>query len=172
MIDERLLLASALVHARPGGQLSAVDATGREVVVGRHPSADVDPCRWRTKLVDSLRGRCAPVFDGLTLAGLGGSLEPTDVGAFIDRNDLAQRWFAVRLSPCAVVDTLRSVVLEGLPQEAVMATVRPDPELGVTVVGTGVDSLHLLAELDRLAVDVAGALVVAELCATLPLGGS
>ncbi|MEM9465450.1 MAG: hypothetical protein AAGA90_08740 [Actinomycetota bacterium] len=172
MIDERLLLASALVHARPGGHLTAIDGHGRTAMIGRHPSADVDPCRWRATLIDVIEGRISHLLDGLELESIGGSLESSDSGGFVDRMEPGRRWFAVHLPPCLVVDTLRAVELGELPDDAVTATVRPDPELGVTVVGIGVDAPCMADGLERLALDVASALAVAELCATLPISGA
>ncbi|MEM9200680.1 MAG: hypothetical protein AAGC53_03430 [Actinomycetota bacterium] len=169
MTDERLLLATALVHALPGAQLTAVDNLGRRIVVGEHPSCDVDSCRWRSTLVASLEGRVRHVADGMQFDTVGGSLEPAATGGFIDRNTPEKRWFAALLPPCVAVDTLRNVELGMLPEEAVSATVRPDPELGVTIVGVSIDAPCMIEQLDQLGGDVAAALAVAELCTGLPV---
>ncbi|MEO0493544.1 MAG: hypothetical protein AAF081_09025 [Actinomycetota bacterium] len=169
MIDERLELATALVHAVPGGALVAHDDAGRTLTVGRHPSADVDPCRWRAVVADHVSGRVQSVFGSLALAELGGSLMRAPSGGFIDRSAPERHWFAVKLPPCLVVQTLRDVDLNGLPEEAVSASVRPDPELGVTVVGVGIDAPCMVDALDSLAADVGSALAVAELCASIPI---
>ncbi|MEM8708310.1 MAG: hypothetical protein AAGE98_17735 [Actinomycetota bacterium] len=168
-MDERLQLATALVHTLPNAALVAADADGRSVTVGRHPSADVDPCRWRSVVADSVTGRVASGLDHLTLAEVGGSLERSPSGAIIDRTDPSRQWFAVKLPPCVAVDVLRSIDLKGLPEEAVTASVRPDPELGVTVIGVGIDAPCMIDALDELAADVGAALAVAELCASLPV---
>ncbi|MEM8709129.1 MAG: hypothetical protein AAGE98_21895 [Actinomycetota bacterium] len=169
MSGDRLRLATALVHTLPGAALVAVGRDGRTLTVGRHPSADVDPCRWRSVVVGDAGGRVSGLLDGLELSELGGSLETSAGGAVVDRTAPERRWFAVALPPCIVVDVLRGVDLRGLPEEAVTATLRPDPELGVTVVGVGIDAPYPDAALDELATDVAAALAVAELCAALPV---
>jgi hypothetical protein len=169
MIDDRLLLASALVHARPGARLSAVDAEGRRLVVGGHPSADIDPCRWRAMLIAAIDGGGSSLPDGLRLDGLDGSLMPAAGAGVDDRNDPGRRWFAVGLPACLVIDVLRTADLGAVPNQAVHATVRPDPALGVTVVGVtvvgvGVDVGGHEPALDQVATAIAGAWAVAELC--------
>ena len=169
MIDERLELATALVHALPGGALVAVNDTGQKITVGRHPSADVNPCRWRSVVVDHIQGRVQPAFADLSLCEIGGSLERVESGGFIDRAEPDRHWFAAKLPPCVAVQVLREVKLKGLPEEVVSASVRPDLELGVTVVGVGIDAPCMANALDTLAADIGGALAVAELCASISI---
>ena len=169
MIDERLELATALVHTLPGGVLVAVNDAGRRITVGRHPSADVDPCRWRSVLVDRIEGRVQAPFADLSLCEIGVSLERAKSGGFIDRAEPDRHWFAAKLPPCVAVQVLREVNLKGLSEEAVSASVRPDLELGVTVVGVGIDAPCMANALDTLAADIGGALAVAELCASISI---
>ena len=103
MIDERLELATALIHTLPGGALVAVNDTGQTITVGRHPSADVNPCRWRSVVVDHIEGRVQPPFADLSLREIGGSLERAESGGFIDRAELDRHWFAAKLPPCVAV---------------------------------------------------------------------
>lgn len=169
MIDERLELATALVHALPGGALVAVNDTGQKITVGRHPSADVNPCRWRSVVVDHIQGRVRPPFGYLSLCEIGGSLERAESGGFIDNSEPDRHWFAAKLPPCVAVQVLRELNLKGLPEEVVSATVRPDLELGITVVGVGIDAPCMATALDTLAADIGGALAVAELCASISI---
>jgi hypothetical protein len=169
MIDERLELATALVHTLPGGALVAVDGTGRTITVGRHPSADFNPCRWRSVVIDHIEGRVQRPLGDLSLCEIGGSLERADSGGFIDRAEPDLHWFAAKLPPCVAVQVLREVDLKGLPEEVVSASVRPDLELGVTVVGVGIDAPCMANALDTLAADIGGALAVAELCASISI---
>ena len=67
------------------------------------------------------------------------------------------------------MQVLRELNLKGLPEEVVSATVRPDFELGVTVVGVGIDAPCMATALDTLAADIGGALAVAELCASISI---
>lgn len=169
MIDERLELATALVHTLPGGALVAVNDTGRTITVGRHPSADFNPCRWRSVVADHIEGRVQTPLGDLSLSEIGGSLERAESGGFIDPSEPDRHWFAAKLPPCVAVQVLRELDLKGLPEEVVSATVRPDFELGVTVVGVGIDAPCMATALDTLAADIGGALAVAELCASISI---
>ena len=110
----------------------------------------------------------------LELPSVGGSLESARAGGFVDHDDPMRRWFATRLSPDVVTDVLRSVELGEVPEHLVSAKLRPDASLGVTVIGLavshGVGGDHGAIS-DRLAGDVAAALAVAELFASLPVRG-
>lgn len=167
-IDERVVLATALVHSIPGGLLVVADEEHRQLTIGRHPSAEIDPCRWRAAVVRVVR-RDDPGLGSISLVDVAGSLARLDNGSFADRNDPLRRWLVVPLAPCAVADALRRVDLGGLPEDDVTATVRPDLELGLTLVGVAVEREEQVEELDELIGDVAGALLVAELEASLPV---
>ena len=164
MIDEPLLLASALVHARPGAELAAVDRAGRRLVVSTHPSGDVDPCRWRAMVAAAVDGADPFLLEGMRLSDVGGCLVPAAGAGVRDRRDPGRRWFALRLPACLAVDVLRAVDLGRVPAESVSAVVRPDPVLGVTVVGLGVeDDDSDETQLSHLASAVTAAWTVAEL---------
>ena len=167
-IDERVVMATALVHTVPGSALVVADEEGRLLTIGRHPSAEIDPCRWRHAVARAVR-RDDPGLGAVTLVDLTGSVARTPSGAFVDARDPNRRWMVTTLAPCAVASTLRAVELRDLDVDAVTATVRPDPELGVTSVAVGVSDAALVPALDALAGEVVASLLVAELGSSLPI---
>ena len=63
----------------------------------------------------------------------------------------------------------RSAELDGIDEDGVTATLRPDGDLGIVVVGIGVDDEGLQPRLNDLASSVAAALLVGELERGLPV---
>lgn len=169
MIDDRLVLATALTHTLQGAVLSVEDPFGGTVTVGRHPSSDVDPCRWRATVADARATGRVSMLAELTVTGLGGAVRRTESGMFAEHHDPLRRWTAVMLAPCVAADVMRSLTLGDIAEDSVTATIRPDPELGVTVIGVGVDETWMEDALEELAGDLAAALAVAELTHTLPV---
>ncbi len=157
-------LASALAHAVPGAELRLGCAAGVEVVVSRHPAADLTPCAMRQVVADARRRArttlAGPVcrVDRLTL---GGSLD--DLGGGVVRTltpcGVEQRWFVTTLPWSHVAGILRSLPCS----DEINATVRPDDALDVTLVAIGADTPAVTPEIDRLAADLCARILVEEL---------
>lgn len=168
MIDERLRLATAMVHSIPGATLRVGNGV-QSVVIGAHPAADLSPCRWRGMLTSADLSGGIGAWADCRLLAVGGVLERTRSGMFVDRSDPGCRWAAFRLPPCVAFDVLKQTPLDPLPDDAVTATVRPDPELGVTIIGIGVDAPGMADVLEDLAASVYASLSVAELTMSIPV---
>ena len=164
-LSEAVRHATALVHALDGAEMKLRDGHGRSLTVGRHPSADVDPCRWH-RFVRA--GRHHPRSVASTLVeGVGGRLVDRGGGIYGDRHHDGLRWFVTTLCPGLAVAALRNAELGPVPEEVVTATVRRDDALEVTMVGVHVDAPCLDRSLDDLALRIHAACLVAELGADL-----
>jgi hypothetical protein len=159
-LSEAVVHATALAHAVDGAELSLADGQGRRVWVARHPSADVDPCRWRSFVCSRIASEPGIATEVVALSG---RLRAMDSGGFADQQDPSLRWFATRLCPNGVAVALQRLWLDEIPEDAVTATIRPDPALGVTVIGLRIDAPCLYARLGDLVAAAIGACLVAEL---------
>ncbi|HSL58003.1 MAG TPA: hypothetical protein VK866_09200 [Acidimicrobiales bacterium] len=165
MIDPvQLRLAVALAHVVPRAELRLTCHDGGRVVVGRHPSAHLSPCDLRRVVVAAeLPGQpdVARWIERVEVAGVlvdgGGGVH------LVDDADGRSAWFATTAPPYRVVDALEGAPtddLPGVPDARVV--LRPDPELGATVVQVSQDdggSQHL----HDLALRALGACLVIEL---------
>ena len=157
--------ASALIHGVDGAVLRLKDGHGREVSIGRHPSADVDPCRWRRFVAADHHH--PPAVAETVVSQINGRLE--DRGAvFADRRDVRARWFVSSLCPGSVAWALRGVDLEGkFDEDNITATLRPDLELGLTIVGIKIDGPFSPGCIDHFGQGALAACLVGELKASL-----
>ena len=167
-IDERVVHATALTHALPGSALVVADENHRELTIARHPSAQIDPCRWRRAIVRAIH-RPEPGLGSVSLVTVAGDTSRCEGGTFVDHRDPLRRWTTTTLSACELTHVLRSAELDGIDDDGVTATLRPDGDLGIVVVGIGVDDEGLQARLNDLASSVAAALLVGELERGLPV---
>lgn len=165
MIDPvQLRLAVALGHAVPRAELRLTCRDGGRVVVGRHPSAHLSPCDLRrTFVAGELPGR-PDVARWIESIEVGGALVDAGGGLHLLADDDGRSaWFATTAPPYRVVDALEGAPTHDLPGSPdARVTLRPDPELGVSVVQVvqddgGDDQLR------ELAVRALGACLVAEL---------
>jgi hypothetical protein len=132
--EEELRLATALVHGIPGVTLALHCVDGGEVVVAaQRLDAQLDPCGLRAGVVAARRcgareltGTLAAVEVRLGLRDLGGGLYGRGASG-------GERWFATLLDGATVGDLLGGCPVDA-PAEALVATVKPDDELGATVV--------------------------------------
>lgn len=131
----RLRSAAALAHLVPGARLRLRGGEGAEIVVDRTPDADLDPCAFRQVVLHTCRAgsdRAHPVVDdvvvGGTLADVGGGLVVSRV-----RGEGSLHWLAVTAPAAALRAGLADCPFDG-PDVEIEAVLRPDPELGVTVV--------------------------------------
>ncbi len=169
---EAIRLASALVHAVPGAELRLTCAAGVDVVVSRHPAADLTPCAMRQVVIDARR-RSAATLGGsvsrIVELAVGGSMEEFGGGVVRSRTPCGaeQRWLATTLPWELVADLLRELPCP----DAMHATVRPDDALAVTLVGVSTTTADLVPQLDRLGASLAAQLLVEELLASVHAAG-
>ncbi len=164
---ERLRLAAALGHAVPASELRLHTPAGETIIVSAHPSADIDPCAMRRVVCafacpnnTDHSGRVAAVEFGGSLTDLGG-------GVFrVAHNGMEQRWVATLLTPDRLAELLDDVGLDELPDEAMHGCLKPDPELGVTLLVITANNERYLDVLDDIATKAAAAIFVEELRCT------
>lgn len=167
MKEARLVLAAALVHSVPGAMAVVVDERGCRVSVGSHPSADIGPCEWRRTVVEGLHSPASSSAVGANVQEITGSIEPSSIGGFSERLDPTRRWFAALVPPCVAVGVLRAIEVCNLPEQALSVVLRPDLDLGVSVVGLSIQAPCTLDALEELSTDIAASLAVAELSVAL-----
>ena len=171
---ERLRLATALCHAVDGAELRLTTDGGERIIVSHHPAADIDPCKLRSVVVASACPRHPDLSQRITDIAIGGALVDCGGGVYsrVVRG-AEQRWIASFLH----VDRVAAMLGEVAPGNALDASLKPDGELGVTLlaitaIGERSDS-H--AALEAAAAGAAAACFVEELCDSMagvgPAGG-
>ncbi len=161
---ERLRLATALVHAIPDAEMRLRTDQNECVVVSRAPGADIDPCKMRRVVAAMACPHRPELADRVTEVTFGGSVSDLGGGVFASRSsDGEHRWVASLLGFPTVSELLSGVGPDGLPDEAMRACLKPDPELGVTVVGITANDARFDDVLDEVAGQAAAACFVAEL---------
>jgi hypothetical protein len=161
---ERLRLSTALAHVVPGATLHLVCHSGQDLAVGAHPTADLDACALRRVVIASA---CPDVPDYSELVGeitVCGSLQ--HIGGGVHRRvvgEVEQRWIATLLSPATVADLLDDCGPNGIPQDAMHASVKPDNELAVTCVAITANDPKFDRLLDEVAAQAMSAFLVEEL---------
>lgn len=162
---ERLRLATALAHTVPGAELRLVTHSGEQIVVSRHPAADIDPCKMRQVVAASACPRHPDLSRRITAVTIGGSLVDLGGGIFVSRSGgLEHRWVASLLPHQSLSELLDDVGHDQVPADAMRATLKPDPELGVTVISVTSNHARFDHALDEVATHVAAVCFVAELC--------
>lgn len=168
---ERLRVAAALSHAVPGAELRLVTDRGERIVVGHHPTADIDPCALRRVVAASacpsnpdFSRRIAEVSVCGALLDMGGGV----LASVID--GVEQRWVASLLRPTRVAELLGDVGLEDVPDDAMHACVKPNGDLGISIVAVTANDGRFLHALDAVAARAAAVCFVDELwCAASQL---
>jgi hypothetical protein len=159
----RLQLAVALAHAVPGSVLRMRGRDGQTVVVADHPAADLDACAMRRVVHASARPDGPDLAPYVASIELGGSLD--DLGGGVVRvvvGGVEQRWIPSLLGPRRLVDLL--VGVGDATDDTVGACVKPDPDLGVSLVVIAPGDGNDAREIDAVAATVAAAIFVEELC--------
>lgn len=137
---ETLRRASALAHVVDGAVLRLLAPDGAELVVGRHPAADVGPCEWRRLMALPCAGPMAAYRDGMELIDVAGTV--SDLGGGLFRSGEAAgetHWFATGVCGAMAGQALRDTPLDEISSEHVTATIRSDAELAVSIVGMRFD---------------------------------
>jgi hypothetical protein len=167
---EQLRLAVGLVHAVPGAVLDLMTGHGPIVTVGRHPSADLDPCAMRRVL---LAGGCPsrpqPVR-WIRSAAVRGSL--TDEGGGVHRGTDGRCWVGSLLGPGRVAELVDALDVEtpdpvgsdpdGVGTDGIEVRITPDRELAVTLVAVGADDPTAVDRVGPTAVSIAASLLAHE----------
>lgn len=162
---ERLRLATALAHTVPGTELRLVTDSGEQIVVSRHPAADIDACKMRQVVAASACPRHPDLSRRIGSVMVGGALVDLGGGVFGSRSGgLEHRWVASLLPYPKLSELLDDVGHHQVPADAMRASLKPDPELGVTVISVTSNHVRFDHALDEVAAEVAAACFVAELC--------
>ncbi len=166
---EKLRLAVATAHTIPGAQLRLGTRRGEIIEVGAHDAATIGACAMRRAV---LACGCAdhPDFaDRITQITVGGSLQSTAAGCYSTSSEGRTR----RIIPTFLSSTHLSALLddaehagpmvEGIPSDVIHAMIKPDHQLGVSVVVlSSVDPVYE-DHLDDVAIEIAGLCYVEEL---------
>ena len=131
----RLRSLAALAHVVPGARILLTSAAGVEVVVDRTAHADLDPCAFRRVVLHSGVPGASRLHEAVAVAAVGGSVEDLGGGRYRSpaKGEASLHWLVAGLAPTLVRDALSSCPLERDGAE-IEASLRGDPELGVTVV--------------------------------------
>jgi hypothetical protein len=153
----------------PASQLRLHTVDEQTIVVGNHPSADLDACAMRRLIRASARPGGPDHAHRIARIELGGSLDDLGGGVVrVVRAGIEQRWIASLLAPHHLVELLGEVELDQVPDEAMHASVKPDPQLGVSLLVITANDPRHAHHLDALAAQAAAALFVEELrCSVL-----
>jgi hypothetical protein len=169
---ERLRLATALCHAVDGAELRLTTDGGERIIVSHHPAADIDPCSLRSVVVASARPQHPDFSHRITDIAIGGALIDCGGGVYsrVVRG-AEQRWIASFLH----VDRVAAMLEEVGPGNALDASLKPDGDLGVTLLAITSIGEHSESVLDTAATGAAAACFVEELCDSMagvgPTGG-
>lgn len=161
---EQLRLAVALGHTAPAAELRLRTVDGDVIVVAGHRTADVDPCTMRRIVQSSSRPQGVDRSRRIVDVTVGGALEDLGAGVHrVVRHGAEQRWIASLLEPHRVAAILATVAVDGVPHDAVDACLKPDPDLGVTVLVITSPDARYRHHLDEFAAQAAAACYVEEL---------
>jgi hypothetical protein len=161
---ESLRLSVGLVHAVPGAELRLTTTDDQVVVISTHPGADLDPCAMRRTVLASACPAKPDLSRWISAVDIGGSLKSCGAGLYRARSGLTeQRWFASLLRPERVLDLLEAVDVSAVPDDALLASVRPDPALGMSSVCISVAAPCLEKRMDEIASAAYAACLIEEL---------
>ncbi len=160
---ERLRLAVAVGHAVHGAELRFHTDEGGVVIVSSHPAAQFDHCTMRRLVAASTWPAQPDVSEHIVAIEFGGSLRDSAGGVFqVEGGGHEQRWIPSLLDANRLAKLLGPLRLEGVSDDRLHATLKPDAQLGVTlVVLTTTD--RYVGRLDEAAEYVAASIAVDEL---------
>lgn len=159
--SEHLRLAAAIAHIVPGAELRLSPRHGRQVLVGRRPNADIDPCPFRQMVAAAAFPDGPDLADHLGLIEIGGAIVDVGGGVWassVDRRQ--QRWIASFLPPHRLAELLDAIGLDTVAPDAMHACLKPDPLLAVTVAAITADDLRALEFLDDVASSIAATCLI------------
>ena len=137
---ENLRLATALAHGAPQAELRLTCDGHRQVIVSSHPAADIDICAFRRVVMASACPARPDCSEWIHDVVIGGTLTSVGGGAYVSNDGTHERhWFATLLRPEHVCALLEGLDVADMPDGAMVATLKTDPGLGVTVVSTTLD---------------------------------
>ncbi|BAN04443.1 hypothetical protein [Ilumatobacter coccineus] len=161
---ERLRLAVALGHAVPGAELRLRTVDDEQIVVASEPHGAISPCVMRRVAIASSWPNVPDHSAKIVDIEVGGSLEDLGGGVYrVERDGIEQRWIASTLHPDAISDLLDLVGLDTVPADAMHGCLKPDCELGVTLLVVTSTDLRYSHALDDIAAQAATSMIVEEL---------
>jgi len=165
MVDEGMLrMVTALGHGVPGVTLRLRFVNDEELVVAAHRlDAHLDPCQLRAAVLVPPRPGAGRLVDDISAVEVHLGLQ--DLGGGLYRRggpDGEERWFATLLGPAALGELLDRCPVD-VPDESMAAAVKPDEELGATLVCVTANHPSVSAHLDAVASWALGVCMVEEL---------
>lgn len=161
---ERLRLAAALGHTVPGAVLRLQTTQHEEIVVSAHPAGDISPCAMRRVIVALSCPTIPDHSEKIARIDVGGSLEELGGGVYgVVRDGVEQRWIASLLKPDLVADLLDVVGVDSLPDDVMHGCLKPDTDLGVTLLVVSSNDRRYDHALDEVAAKAAATIFAEEL---------
>lgn len=166
---DRLREATSLAHTVPGVSLRLTTSSGHQLLVSHDClGADLTPCQLRGASIASAVDPAMERFiasvvavdfaTGITHVG-GGLHERCHPGA------ANERWFVTTLDDRAIADVLSGCPFEDADSDSLGVLIKPDLEMGVSVVRATGDVSDNALMLDDFAAWLMGAVAVEELLA-------
>lgn len=138
---QRLRLDVGLAHATTGTVIALRTNSGQTILAGSGPGADLTTCGLRRSLVTSLCPTVGGTVFGVTEIEIGGALENCGGDHYRYRgSDGEHRVFATSLSPKSICDVIEALEADREEPAPLNVTIKPDPELHVTVIEVTSDS--------------------------------
>lgn len=175
---ERLRLSVAVGHAVYGAELRLTTDRGDVITVSSHSAAQLDHCSLRRLVAASTCPGRPDVSDHIVAIELTGSLSDAGGGVYrVVRQGHEQRWIPSLLHPNRLGELLTALQIDGVDNDELHATLKPDELLGVTIIVLTtaerfVDRLDEAAEywaasiaVDELSYAVSRDIVLAEIAA-------
>jgi hypothetical protein len=160
---ERLRLAVAVGHAVHGAELRLDTDGGDLIIVSSHPAAQLDHCTMRGLVAASAHPAKPDVSEHIVSIELGGSLSDAGGGVYrVVRQGHEQRWIPSLLHPTRLAELLTPLRIDGVTNDELHATLKPDAQLGVTLVVL-TTAERFVDRLDEAAEYVAASIAVDEL---------
>jgi len=161
---EHLRLAAAVCHTIPASELHLRSSTGETIMVSAHRAADLDACALRNVVRAFACPNNPDYSERIVAIDYGGSVSDLGGGVFrVAHNGSEQRWIASLLQPERIAELLDDIGADELPDEAMNGCLKPDPDLGVTLLVITANHERHLAALDDIAAQAAAAIFVEEL---------
>jgi hypothetical protein len=160
---ERLRLAVAVGHAVHGAELRVHTDAGDTVIVSTHPAASLDHCAMRGLVAASACPAKPDVSEHIVSFELTGAVVDAGGGVYrVVRHGHEQRWIPSLLHPSRLAELLDPLRLDGVTDDDLHATLKPDGQLGVTLVVLTTAERYV-DRLDEAAERSAAAIAVEEL---------
>lgn len=170
---EQLRLTVGLAHAVPGAEVLVQAVSGSEHLAANSAEADLHLCSLRHAIVASLGPNRPDITQWIRSVEIQGSLRQDGAGTYASTTSAnGEWWFATVLRKDPVLQVLQQVDDQVDVDDDIQVIVKPDPCLGVTVVGLAAPRPELAPSAESAALEGYTSCVVEELLRTARLGTS